>query len=198
MSSWPWAAMTRAGLLGFDLPVFEAAAEIFAVQQLCRWGADAWRSPPGGLRPGRRSALADVREDAVELIERVVADDDLALAGTAVLDLHGRAELFRQVVLQALTLGSSAFVLPSARRRRRRLREQARTSASVSRTESPFFATSAPTSTCWRRCSGRAGRAHGPSRVAPLDQGGDFVASSSSRSRLDTAARERPTASAAC
>ena len=42
----------------------------------------------------------DVLEDAVELFERVIADDYLALAGSRVLHLHLGAKLVRQVAFE--------------------------------------------------------------------------------------------------
>jgi hypothetical protein len=56
-----------------------------------------------------------------------------------------------------------------------------------------------PPLACSFRRPAPAGRGHDPFRwLSALDQRLDLVASSSSRSRLLTAARERPTASAAC
>ena len=54
-------------------------------------------------------ALLDVRQDSVEFVERVVADDHLALARGAVLDLHDSAQFFGQLVLQPLHVGIERF-----------------------------------------------------------------------------------------
>jgi len=58
-----------------------------------------------------------VREDAVQLIERVITDDDFALPRAAVLDLHRRAEFFRELVLQPLYVGIEALGAVLADRR---------------------------------------------------------------------------------
>src|SRR5690606_2123075 len=49
--------------------------------------------------------LLDVLQNPLELIQRVIADDELAFAAGGVLDLHFRAELFAQVAFQLADVG---------------------------------------------------------------------------------------------
>ena len=93
-----------------------------------------------------RSALLNVLENAVELFQRVVVDHELALAGIRVLNLHLGTQLLAQI---AFELANVRIGAPRRFGRRRRGGDcMRRTSASVSRTDSFFFATSAPTSAC--------------------------------------------------
>src|SRR5690606_18190540 len=48
----------------------------------------------------RTAVLLDMREDAVELVETVVVDDELAAALGAVLQMHLGAELVGEVLLE--------------------------------------------------------------------------------------------------
>src|SRR5262245_46846831 len=54
----------------------------------------------GLMDRGAVARSANVLEDAVELVQRVIGDDELALAGRGVLDLHARAELLAQVAFE--------------------------------------------------------------------------------------------------
>jgi hypothetical protein len=70
-------------------------------------------SPFIARRSTRLKALFDVRQNAVELIETVVIDFELAFAARGVLDVDFCAELFRQIRFQF-----SDIWIPRSRRRR--------------------------------------------------------------------------------
>src|SRR5580704_11154700 len=63
------------------------------------------RVAAGAAVPHHGRTLADVLDDAVELVEAVVVHHQLAPAAAAVLDGHARAELVGQLPLQALDVG---------------------------------------------------------------------------------------------
>src|SRR4051812_21023374 len=56
-------------------------------------------------RPSRAVMSVDVREDAVELVEAVVTDDQLALAAAGMLDRNLGAELLGQLLLETIDVG---------------------------------------------------------------------------------------------
>src|SRR6185503_14668687 len=108
MSSTPSRATTVAGCSASSTQ-FSALAKSSAYRSWGRAGCTAQPLAAANEKRARASLLVDVPEDAIELIERVVADHDLSLAGSGVLDLHRRAEFLGELVLQALHVRIEAF-----------------------------------------------------------------------------------------